>query len=277
MVSKALIDFDYLKYSVGFSGERTRYSVRDIGEGKEAFSSFSKREAQQYIDNLPFEVPVILETTKHLEPLEFVLGRVKKVIETVLRETQVNDYVGFISGKDNFRDKLVTYYKANRDPLHKPEYFEDIHNYLVNVWDAVIVDGIEADDALGLSQTDDTIIASIDKDLDTIPGWHYWTNKGVYHISEHEALQFFYTQLLMGDPTDNIKGVPGIGKVKAHYAMEDKWTEVDMLGTAIHYYEEYYKDTDLAIEMLEENAQLLWIQRKDRVNWDDERFIRGIL
>ena len=61
-------------------------------------------------------------------------------------------------------------------------------------------------------------IATLDKDLDGVPGWHYvWKGKreGVFYVTETEADRFFYTQMLTGDATDNIPGLFKMVGVKA--------------------------------------------------------------
>src|SRR5258708_10815565 len=84
--------------------------------------------------------------------------------------------------------------------------------------------GIEADDAVsifahnhyesGLQEL--LVIATIDKDLDQIPGNHYnYMHKVFYAITPAEAEQFFVYQILAGDPTDNVVGVWRCGESAA--------------------------------------------------------------
>ena len=61
-----------------------------------------------------------------------------------------------------------------------------------------------------------TIIVSTDKDMLTVPENLYNPGKDEFHdISEAAADEFFLTQCLAGDPVDSVKGLPGIGPVKA--------------------------------------------------------------
>ena len=60
-----------------------------------------------------------------------------------------------------------------------------------------------------------SIIASVDKDLNQIPGWHIWMGREPTLISNAEAERFTYQQYLQGDSTDGIPGCPGIGPKRA--------------------------------------------------------------
>jgi 5'-3' exonuclease len=92
--------------------------------------------------------------------------------------------------------------------------------------------GCEADDMLGVRQcelscdSDESIICTIDKDLNMIPGSHYnFVKKERYVVTPEDGIRFFYYQMLIGDTTDNIKGVVGIGKQKATKLLDRCSTE----------------------------------------------------
>lgn len=108
-----------------------------------------------------------------------------------------------------------------------------------------------------------SIIAGIDKDLDQIPGWHYnWelvrSGKVIreakkYYVSDLEGLKKFYYQLIVGDPTDGIKGIPGKGPKAAEKLLSGE-TELDWFNVI--------KDNYGSYEEMELNAKVLWIWRK---------------
>ena len=86
-----------------------------------------------------------------------------------------------------------------------------MHEFLVKEWNAEECDGYEADDALGMNQSSDTIICSIDKDLYQIPGNHFnFVKKDFLDFTEHEGRYNFWLQLLSGDKSDDIPGYDGI-------------------------------------------------------------------
>jgi 5'-3' exonuclease len=136
-------------------------------------------------------------------------------------------------------------------------------------------DGCEADDLLGIEQTAnnengvESCIISIDKDLDCISGWHF--NPGIrrggvfikeprrYLVSPRDATRFFYTQLLVGDPTDGIKGAPGIGKVKAEKILQHCETEWELYQACLDYFS--------CEEELIQNARCVYIQHYENEVW----------
>ena len=126
-----------------------------------------------------------------------------------------------IKGPNNFRLDIADDYKAGRHQQRTEEekkVLNALHAHLIEAHNAIPADGMEADDLLGIWATelgDECIIYSIDKDLRTVPGKHLDdTMTGeVVEISEHEAYFWELQQVLMGDPTDNIKGINKVGPV----------------------------------------------------------------
>jgi DNA polymerase-1 len=113
---------------------------------------------------------------------------------------------------------------------------------------------------------DESIICTIDKDLDQIAGWHYNFVQGrMYNISQIEACRSFYDQCLVGDTTDNIKGCPGIGKVKAQRRLEGATTEKELFESVMDAYHNAYGDG--WEEKLFLAGNLLWIRREVDQGW----------
>ncbi len=62
------------------------------------------------------------------------------------------------------------------------------------------------------------IIVSLDKDMKTIPGFHYnqkHPELGIFEVTPKEADEWHLIQTLAGDQTDGYAGCPGIGMEKA--------------------------------------------------------------
>ena len=127
----------------------------------------------------------------------------------------------WLSSPISFRKLIDVEYKAHR-PKEKPKYFTEIKDYMVDQWGAAFApDGFEADDMLGIDQTGDRLICTIDKDLDQIPGWHYnWKKYQVYYVSEEDAARFVWYQMVTGDTADNVFGVYGLGVKKTAKALD---------------------------------------------------------
>jgi hypothetical protein len=168
-----------------------------------------------------------------------------------------------LTGKTNFRnDVAVTQpYKGNRKDTEKPVHYHALRNYLVDSWGAYVSEGMEADDMLAIRATelgDDSVIVTLDKDLDQVKGWHYnFAKKIKYYVTEEEGLLSFYKQFLTGDTVDNIKGVDGIGPKKASKLLEDK-TEGEMWEVIVEH---------LGYDRAVENGHLLYMLRTQDDRW----------
>lgn len=185
-----------------------------------------------------------------------------ELIGDVLEKCPVDYPVFYLSDlrENNFRMKIDPLYKANRK-AEKPEHYTALKEHMLDVWCAEIAEGMEADDALSLNNINNdihrSIMVSIDKDLLQVPGRHYNPQRGVFlEVSETAALCNFYTSLLVGDSTDNIKGAAGIGKVKAARLLSGVSREEDMLAVC----RSCYGDES----SLKRNAGLLWLLSNDR-------------
>ncbi len=214
---KALIDGDIVLYRSAFAAERAEYQLHQ--EGKDSVTFPSKAELTAYCKTHGIS-DFTAERKRIVEPLENALGNTKEILEKILDVLETNTFDVFLTGTGNYR-RLIPSYKANRDPSMKPYWTAEVIEYMKKYWKATVVNGIEADDAIGIHHHygDDkhkTVIVSTDKDLDTLPGWHYnWVKQELYEVSPDEANKNFWTQMLVGDNADNIRGVPGVGPKRA--------------------------------------------------------------
>ncbi|UCD07279.1 MAG: hypothetical protein JSW41_05665 [Candidatus Aenigmatarchaeota archaeon] len=84
------------------------------------------------------------------------------------------------------------------------------------------VEFVESDDAVIIMANrmreagTDHVICSPDKDLKQFPGSHYdYAKDEMIEITEEEAEYNFWMQMVTGDTTDDVEGIPGLGPVKA--------------------------------------------------------------
>jgi DNA polymerase I len=182
------------------------------------------------------------------------------------------DYQLFVTGNGNFRNEVFTEYKSNRKDKAKPTHLGSIMEHLVDNWKAVVAQGEEADDLIGIESTkfgDRCLIITIDKDFDQLPGWHYNPDRGsCYYVTPEEGLRFFYKQLLTGDRVDNIIGLHGIGEKKATTILEACETEEEMYNNVIAAYMEREElSEDEAADRVLVNGRLLWLRREPNQMW----------
>lgn len=155
-----------------------------------------------------------------IEPLESAIFRANDLLYRIVNTTQADEYRVFISGDRNFRKLLYPDYKAHRADIAKPVYLDPLRELLVREWKAEIVDGYEADDGIGMAHNEQSIICSNDKDFKQLAGNHYNPVKDEFEVVDSlQASYNFYHQMLKGDAADGVRGVDGIGDVKAKRAL----------------------------------------------------------
>lgn len=207
-------------------------------------------------------------------PESHALHNLKNIIERIFDFTQPEAYTIYLSGSKNFRYELATLkpYKGNRKD-RKPEHFLALRQYLQNNWGAEVTDGIEADDACTILHTEylekglEPVTCSGDKDLLQQMGWNFNLDKNrLKYITEFEADKNFYYQMLVGDSTDNIGGVPSIGPKKAAAILKDARDKVGLETCVQQAYKSFCGPNwrDIMIE----NGRLLYLQRKPGDVWN---------
>lgn len=131
-----------------------------------------------------------------------------------------------LSDSANFRKQINPTYKARRADIRPPMILVGLHEYLNLSWPTKIKPGLEADDVLGIMATvkhsGRRIVVTEDKDLRTVPGWHWNPRKDdkPVKISEEQADFNWLVQTLSGDSTDGYPGCPKIGTVRAIRALQ---------------------------------------------------------
>ncbi len=259
---KPLIDADILRYEVGFGAET----------------------GWQTEDELP-PWPYVEEMLHY---------RIDKICADVVA---TEPPVLYITEGKTFRFDIAKKkpYKGTRKE-HKPWHFNNLTVYFKDVLKCEVVTDIEADDAMAIRHmqaqkdiedehlvrmgcTEDTIICSRDKDLKQLPGSYYsWelgrqpsfgpeviTKEGSLTLSEDNktltgtGLPFFYAQVLIGDKSDNIPGLPGCGPVRAFELLGDAATEDLYTEVKLEYQDNYGPDWE---EELLEQGRLCWMTRR---------------
>lgn len=173
-----------------------------------------------------------------------------------------------VKGDNNFRHEVFDDYKGNRNKAGNEEhraFINRLRDYMVQCHDAEEAHGQEADDLLAqwaqecMEAKLDYAIASIDKDLLTIPGVHFNIRKGLLtHVDDDAADYLLHKQLLMGDSADNIPGLPGIGHKRAENLLNGI-TYGNRRQTVIQAYKDQYgKDWE---EELQLTGDLILIRR----------------
>ena len=224
------------------------------------------------------------------------LATIDLKIKAIMKEPWCKDIKIFVGGKGNYRKDLDPLYKSSRPD--KPIAFKACYDYVINKYkDKVIIcDGEEAEDRVGIEAYADwtnaqgdfdkltTVVCAIDKDVDMIPSLRYNYQKpklGVYPIDDRYALSCFHKQMLMGDSTDDIKGLDyhpealtsvykinkkGLGESSALGILEGAESSQEELRRVVHAYQLAYGEEWVAKANLA--AQMLLIRRIDNQMFD---------
>lgn len=222
--------------------------------------------------------------------LSIAKSRLDYNINHILEARGCSEYKLFVSGEGNFRKEIDPSYKLHRADKPHPKWRESLRLHLIESWGAIECNGYEADDACGIHQCSDgsTIICGIDKDLLQIPGKHYqWPilRKGkivrpsMHHdIDEETGWRNLFTQALVGDAADDIKGIPGIGPAKAAKILEDCHTEEEMYDKVRFFYSSslMVENATVGEQRLKTNLDLLYIWREPGVTYSIRREINGL-
>ena len=261
-----LIDADIIAISAACMAEKRMYRVDDDS----VIADFSSKEdAINFCKK--FHIPPEQCMSQVVQKLQLSVAKrsVDSLIDKVKAAAIKNgaDSVSlehYLTGEGNFRVGVAktTPYKGSRRNSQRPLWERETKQYIVDKYNAVYTQGIEADDALAMRLTElgtQGVVCSIDKDLLQVPGWHYnWRKDTLCHIDEATGMYNFYCQMLTGDTIDDIKGIYGIGPVKAGKILENK-SEEDMRKAVIDEYITAMPDT--WTERYEENYRLLWLLR----------------
>lgn len=276
-----LIDGDLITYRYAFGAQTNHYFLE---AGNKRFN---------------FDPSLSLGQIKQLEPIKdtsyeiqneptavspkLVNSFVNEFILSLLDQFKTTKYKIYLSPPTEslFRSRITSEYKAHRKHLKKPILYESIRKYLIEEHGAEVGVDQEADDCIGIAANENTIIVTIDKDLRMIPGLYYnFVTKTLYTISElgqltlennkltGDGLKWFYAQLLLGDPTDNIKGIHGFGPKKTYKLLNSCLDMNDLLKVVTIEYMRTYK-TDFE-EALRNTIDLVWIRRKSHEYKSDE-------
>lgn len=230
---------------------------------------------------------------------DYYIGRIKAL-------DFADNYRVCIGGDGNFRYDLAQQkpYKGHRPD--KPVLFWEVREEIINKYGNKIniIDGCEADDFLSQIGWEnyqnykktgkwDYVIGFIDKDLEMIIGPYFRFNEEKPEVKIRtitEAARSFCKQMLTGDSTDNIPGLPqltpeicdkygvrkgkGVGPKKAEAIIDPCDTTKEMFERVVECYKSHYgadrtqfrshRGEELNwnyLDYLEENAGLLWLRR----------------
>lgn len=219
---KILFDYDSLLYVA-------TYKILSFSEIKGFYLGGKNRKW--------IEQKIVLESNERLANI--TLGIIDILWERENIEFSMTDVEYYISSNFySYRRKICSNYKAHRK---SNKWVKMLRDYLIENEQVLYSLEFEADDLIAdrsIELNRDCLVCSIDKDLNQIEGWHFDLYKaktgdiddfgreikeyrGLYYVSDKEAKENYFIQMLMGDASDNIKGIKGIGIARATKIIKD--------------------------------------------------------
>jgi len=182
-------------------------------------------DADSFLYKVGFSLEEEMEDGTHYVDLDNAKDALDALVESIMFETDCDDYELWLTGSNNFRydiakEGLADGYKHHRKDVRKPDKLDEMRNYLIKNHRAKVTPFCEADDVVVTKKTespDEYILCAIDKDvLYQTQGthWNYGKQDWV-SVTKAESIWYAYYQTLVGDTTDGYKGAFRIGPVKA--------------------------------------------------------------
>lgn len=180
-----------------------------------------------------------------------------------------------------FRHEMYGEYKATRRPMDEElrQQVEPLKDLITLMGIRIVsMQGYEGDDILGtLSKRfgeDDCIIVTGDRDSFQLVGENtkvYWTRKGVTDIEIYDVQrllqdgftvsQFIDYKALMGDKSDNVPGIPGVGEKTAKQLLEQYGSLENILANAQNIQGKLGQNIQNSIEIAYLSKELVTINR----------------
>ena len=210
---------------------------------------------------IDFGEDVIIAQSQFSEVLKVFNNELNKVTKAMMED----NFILYFSSTENFRKKIYPDYKGHR-MKRKPLGYKRLVNYCRENHNFKLIEGLEADDTIGIEATrfadPNNIIVSPDKDMRQIPSTLWDMKDDVVEITKDDGDRWHLIQSLSGDPTDGYSGCPGIGVKRASELLdknENKWEAVCKA----------YRDRGLSDDDALLNARLAKILQKE--DFDHER------
>jgi len=268
MSMKCLLDGDVLVYEAAFGGQYKDEEGELVVRPFESVAELLDQKIREIVD----------ECWADEEPLLFLTN--DSTLNKMYNRRRKQDGLEPVTYIPNFRIDVAKDkpYKGQRKQ-DKPFHRDNVRAYMLDNYECVVANGVEADDMLAVYQTKaaplTTVICSRDKDLKMVEGMHYtwacakqpqWGPAPVDKLGELQlngnkltgtGSKFFYSQVLTGDSTDNYSGLPRCGPKRAFELLEGGQSERDLFQAVSGAYRDKFGD-DWRAKMLEQ-ARLAWM------------------
>jgi DNA polymerase I len=212
--------------------------------------------------------------------LDNALEHAQAKIQVILDHTggiHENMELHFTGGKNSFRYDLLAkafpeddsmHYKAKRVYKKSPVGLHALKEKLMSLYKGFMHYDYEADDVVVMLKKlhgDNAILCAVDKDVTgNVPGVHWNYYESLKHnipmcwmdVSPEQAMYNQHIQAIMGDKSDNVPGIKGIGPAKAAKFLEVGMDEAELWGGVLRAYLQHCSYGD-PVEMAILNMRLV--------------------
>ena len=241
-----LVDGDIVAYRAAAAADGRYY---EVGGTRFKYSA----DAKAYADKKSISNSEIISNYEP-EPVENALHTVNTTMDMIeewfLTRERNPIIITCLSCERNFRYDLWPEYKANRKQQRRPEHLKACKEHLIAQHKGRMFHPYEADDLIAMtavrltSEGHTVSIASNDKDFTQLGrknlSFYDFTTGKSWWVTEEEAARYYYKQLLIGDTSDGVDGIPGVGSQTAIKILEECKSAKEMDAAVFWHYTEYY-------------------------------------
>jgi hypothetical protein len=268
-----LIDLDTPIFAASAVSEQRSVIVTHIPTGKQKiFKTRTEFKDSMKAKNKEInQADYSFEDKQEPEAIENACHTLKMMIKGIEEEVQADEVLYFVSGKDNFRDKLELpiKYKSSRSNVLRPLLLKDVRQFAINKFKPEVCDFEEADDRIIYRAYDEiqkgnkAIVVTIDKDAKAYCGIYIFNQDhrelGVNEIPQLGSLivdeknkvrgdgfLWYAFQHLNGDMTDCYKPTDlckvKFGEKSAYKLLKDCKSEKEALEVVIKQFKTWYPE-----------------------------------
>ncbi len=194
------------------------YNIAIIDVDSLVFSAFHPKKILDELGN-PMRTPDNKKFLYQEKTLSEIIDSCDSLMNLILTNSNATHYIGFIKGRNTTNNRLLVNpeYKANRGK-ESPKYWKFCKEYLKLKWRVIEAHESEVDDYVNVTRLGlkNAYIVGIDKDLlslETTDKFHYnWRTNTWVEVNKEQANNKFWSDMITGQPGDNIKGIPGKGQ-----------------------------------------------------------------
>lgn len=223
------------------------------------------------------------------EPIENCLSTIKRIINNIKEQYNINHVIHILSGSDNHRLSLPlpAKYKSNRKEMIKPTHLQACKDYLIKYHNAYVINGYEADDVVQslteyiINNTKAYGVAySIDKDYHTSLNKNRYLNPITDKVVEltgglgklertdkgvkGDGLFWICYQLMMGDSSDGYNAKQfynkKYGEVSFYNDVKDCQSEHELLTKVVNKWKELVSDSVEYTSWEDKEMKLSWLE-----------------